>query len=128
MGKNGELSIKQIKTIQALFISRNIEDACKKANIGRSTLARWLKQPEFVATLETVQGEYLSDISRELLFGQKQALDTLFELMKEGNSENVRRQAANSWLSFALKYKELVEFENRIKKLENSFEKQANNQ
>lgn len=118
MAKNGELTTKQKRMIAALLSSRNIGDACEAAGVGRSTLTRWLAEKAFTEALQEAEALAMGDAARTLIAGQSEALDTLRDLITNGSSDTVKRQAANDWLTHLFKYRELVDFGRRLAELE----------
>lgn len=117
MGKNGELTARQKRMITALLTSENIGAACELAGIGRSTLARWLKDPQFMKELSQAEKQALNQASRELLAGQAEALATIREVMAYGQPAT-RLKAANDWLTLLFKFRETGQLEERITALE----------
>lgn len=118
MANNGELTARQKRMIAALMASENIGKACDSAKIGRSTLARWLKDPTFNQELEKAESEAIKQASRELLSGQAEALATIREMMQLGVSDSIRLRAANDWMNLLFKIREMATLEERITKLE----------
>lgn len=118
MAKNSELSPKQKRMIAALVSHRTLGAACEAVGIGRTTLTRWMTDPEFKRALLDAESEVMSDTSRSMLAGKDTALDTLHALMTEASSDGVRRQAAVDWLTFTNKNYELQNFELRLIALE----------
>jgi hypothetical protein len=120
MAKNVELSgltSRQKKMIAALLTSENIGQACELARVSRTTLARWLKDPQFMKELTKAEGESIKQASRELLAGQAEALATIREIMGSGQPAT-RLKAANDWLALLFKYREVDQLEERISRLE----------
>jgi len=120
MAKNIELkeiTTKQKRTVTALLTSENIGQACELAGISRTTLARWLKDPQFMKELTKAEGESIKQASRELLAGQADALATIREIMTSGQPAT-RLKAANDWLALLFKYREVDQLEERISRLE----------
>ena len=120
MAKNGELTSRQKRMITALLSSRNIGQACENAKVGRTTLARWLLDPDFTTALTAAEGQAIDAAARELLAGQAEALETIREVMQGygGVGPAVRLRAADTWLGMLFKYRELSDLEERITKLE----------
>ena len=92
--------------------------ACEVAKISRATLRRWLADPVFNQALIAAEGQALTDATRMLLSGRDTALLTLENLMKDAESESVRRQSAIDWLALMFKSYELQGIEERLRKLE----------
>ena len=119
MGQNGtKLTNKQIKTITALMASRTLTEACQTAKIGRSTLARWLKDETFKQALQEAENEVLRESSRFLLTGNNQALETIFNLMTNGRTETIRLRASTEWLNQSSRYRDLISIDERLTELE----------
>ena len=123
MANNGELTARQKRMIAALLTSENIGTACESVKVGRSTLARWLKDPTFNQELTNAETETIKQASRELLAGKTDALETIRLLMQSGRSESIRLRAANDWMSLLFKIREMATLEERITKLEKRINK-----
>jgi hypothetical protein len=109
---------KQHRLILALLTNPTQTKACEVANVSRATLRRWLADPQFNQALIEAEGQALIDTTRVLMSGRDSALATLGKLMTGAASENVRRQAANDWLSLMYRSYELQTLEERVAKLE----------
>jgi hypothetical protein len=118
MAQNKPLTPKQYRLIQALMTNPTQTKACEVANVSRATLRRWLADPQFNQALIQAEGQALNDATRVLMSGRDNALGTLGKLMTQAVSENVRRNAANDWLSLMYKSYELQTLEERVRKLE----------
>ena len=94
---------KQQRLIQALLTNPTQLKAAAEAKVSRSTLRRWLADPQFNKALIEAEGQSLKDATRILLSGKEQALYVLSTLMTAAESQNVRRQAANDWLAYMFK-------------------------
>ena len=92
--------------------------ACEVAKVSRATLRRWLADSQFNQALIQAEGQALTDATRVLMSGRDSALGTLGKLMTNAASENVRRNAANDWLSLMYKSYELQTLEERVRRLE----------
>lgn len=119
MAQNGtNLTNKQNKAITALMSSRTITEACQTAKIGRSTLARWMKDKTFKSVLQEAENEALRESARFLLTGNNQALETIYNLMTNGRTESIRLRAAVEWLSQVYKFREVVSIDERLTAIE----------
>ncbi len=117
------ISQRQHKMIDALMKSRNIGEACKVSGVSRSTLARWLKEPFFSNSLTAAGTESLKESERVLLAGQSEALKTIREVMKHG-APATRLKAANDWMTNLIRIREMGTLEERIRELEESYQKE----
>jgi DNA-binding transcriptional MerR regulator len=122
ISENFTLTTKQTRVIGYLLTCRTTGEAAKKAGVSERTIFTWMKQECFRKALQEESREIINSASRRLIQGQKEALDTLSSLMVRGRNEGVRRAAAVDWLNFMLKYHDLNEVEERLKKLENAVE------
>jgi hypothetical protein len=112
------LTRNQIKAISALLSTQTIAEAAKLTRVGERTLHRWLTQEDFRAALFAAAGESISGAVRRLVAGRDAALDTIYDLMQNAESENVRRLAARDWLDTLQQSYDLEIFEERISALE----------
>ena len=117
MDKETNLSNKQLLTITHILNSSSIEEACKKANISRSTYYSWLKNDEFKAKLKQQRGEMIKTALDRLRLAITKAVEELIKLT-EAKREEVRRLACNDIITHALKSIEIEEIEQRLDKIE----------
>jgi hypothetical protein len=116
-----QLTFKQRKAITALLLSRTELDAAQMAGISLRTVVRWLTMPHFRDELRRAGIDASQAIvratMRRLTEGQRQALDVLEGVMKRGKA-NEKRLAATSWMAIYRDLKELIDFEERLDRLE----------
>lgn len=127
MTQNKPITPKQIRLIQALMTNPTQIKACEVAKVSRATLRRWLAEPQFNQALIVAEGQALTDATRILLSGRDTALATLGKLMTEATRDNVRRLAANDWLTLMYRSYELLSIEERLKALEEKQNEKSNN-
>lgn len=122
MANNGEksdkLTARQRRMIAVMLTSKNIGEACETVQVGRSTLTRWLDQEHFINALRKAQGEAITHAGSQLIASQETAINTLIKLAKDARNEGVKRAAANDLLAYSLKFRDQVDIEERIEKLE----------
>jgi len=123
MLKNVELPGKKKKMIGALMTCRTIGEACEMAGVTRTTLSRWLADSNFRDALKQSQNDVLQESVRKLLAGHDRALDLLWEIIENADSDTVRRQAINDWFTQSNKFRESVLLEERISALEERLKK-----
>lgn len=97
------LSAKQSKALEALIITSTNEEAAVEAGISRSTLQRYLNDPVFRAELEKHREDSVVQTNMRLIGAAATAVQTLEEIMIEGNSELARVQAASQVLQLVYK-------------------------
>ena len=118
MTQNIALTAKQVKLITALNNSRNITIACKRAGVSRKTFYRWLNDEVFHSALKQAQDQVLEETSLSLTAGLNTALEVLYQIMVEGDINNVRRNASNDWIGHTVRLKEHTDTVKRIEELE----------
>jgi hypothetical protein len=119
MVNNGELTEKQTRTIAALCSYRTLGAALEAVKVSRTTLARWRKQPEFIAALEAAQRESLAGLSRSLVVLSDKATAALENTFDDAEAApGVKVRAAEVVLVNMLRVAELVDLEQRISELE----------
>ena len=113
-----KLNARQSRAIACLMTSQSDKEAAQMAGISYRTLHRWLAQDNFRAALAGALNSIMESVIKRLIAGQNDALNTLHELLKGAESESVRRTAATDWMSIALKFLEMRQFEERLTALE----------
>jgi transposase-like protein len=101
-GHGSKYGRKKETAIEALLTQRNVEEAARAAGIGKQTLLRWLKIPEFQADLLEARRMAVSQTNGRLQQASGVAASTLFKIMTDGNaSDSARVRAADSILDRA---------------------------
>lgn len=123
MATNGNLKTKQHKAIAALLSAKDVQSAAQQAGVGERTLHRWLDEdPEFKAALREAEGRAIDDAVRRLVGATNSALSVVMVIMLDAkNPASVRLRAAISILDQMVKLVELNNFEQRIARLEESY-------
>lgn len=91
------------KAIQALLTTRTNEDAAQEANISRSTLQRFLRDPLFKAELERQKADSTAQTNARMTEAAAVAVQTLREIMMNGRNEIARVQASREVLAIVYK-------------------------
>lgn len=91
------------KAIQALLTTRTNEDAAQEANISRSTLQRFLRDPLFKAELERQKADSTAQTNARMTEAAAVAVQTLHEIMTNGRNEIARVQASREVLAIVYK-------------------------
>ena len=101
-GHGSKYGRKKEAAIEALLTQRNVEEAARAARIGKQTLLRWLKIPEFQADLLEARRMAVSQTNGRLQQASGVAASTLFKIMVDGNEPaSARVRAADSILDRA---------------------------
>ena len=102
VGHGSKFSRKKEAAIQALCTQRNIEEAAHAAGIGKRTLLRWLKLPEFQEAYRVARREAVSQANARLQQASGAAVSTLVKIMVDQSaSEGARVRAAQRILDGA---------------------------
>lgn len=117
--RTGHREEKREIALAALITCPSIETAAKKAGIGKSTMYALLREPDFKTEYEERQRKILDQACESVLHGVQNASETLWKVCTDENiNPQTRVQASRAILEYALKYKEDVEFDRRIRALE----------
>ena len=80
------LSRSQEAAMQALLSGEQITAAAKTAKVNRSTLHRWLKEPEFLAALNTCRSELREAQHDRLASLASSAIEVIEQALEEGDA------------------------------------------
>jgi len=120
--ENAEIVItaKQVKAINAMLTERTTRAAAKKAGVNEKTLYEWLKNDAaFRGALRDAERGLLDNVTRRLSSGQTLALDVLEKLIQSARHESTRLRACVAWLDLSLKYRDILNIDERLTALEN---------
>lgn len=115
------LKPKQRQAIVALINCPTIAEAARQLNIAESCIYSWLQHDHFKQELEHQRNAIIAEATAKLKANTVKAADALANLL-ESNNEMVKRGAANDILNHVSKFKEIVEFEERLSKIEKTCE------
>jgi molybdenum-dependent DNA-binding transcriptional regulator ModE len=116
-----ELKAKQLRAIMVIIEAGSMEEAARRAGVGKTALYEWMKQEPFRKRLEEARAEVFNEGLGVIKAGTSKAARKLIELLDSRN-ENTRRLTAQEILALSLKIKETQEFERRIERLEELLE------
>jgi phage terminase small subunit len=116
------LTDKQKHLLTILVETPNITDAAKRAGIGRSTAQRWLREPCFKAELASLRRTSTEEAMNSVHSYTAKAVDRLALLMDSSN-EWLQRRVCMDILNRSLKIREVEGLEERIRALEEAFDK-----
>ena len=117
-----KLSRRQLKAIPFLIGSPTYTQGCEKAKINKTTLYKWLKNPEFRTELDRQRSEIVEAAFGMIAQNIEKAVSTLVGLLDTGD-DRVKRLTANDIIGHFLKQKELEDLEERIQQIERQLEK-----
>ena len=118
MSENVGLNRNQKRAIAALLKHRTITAAAAAIGLNDRTIYRYLEDPVFKQALTQAESDLINEAGRRLISGQDAALDALQELISAAEKDSDRRLAAQAWLDFCLRWRELKNIESRLAVLE----------
>ena len=83
------------RAIQALLTSRTQAEAAEKINVNEKTIGRWLQDDSFLFELNKAETGLLDANSRHLLSLQFEAIETLADVMRNGEAKDAQRRLAS---------------------------------
>ena len=110
----------QLAAIPYLVAAPTMAEGAQLANIGRSTLYRWMNNHKFRSTLERLREEAADLAHTELRGLMLKGAHVLAKAMEDPNS-HVRVRTARAALSLGLKTIDLKELQQRIERLDDAF-------
>src|SRR5438105_4527730 len=122
-GHGSKFGRKKEEAIAALLTQRNIEEAARAAGIGKHTLIRWLKLPEFQTAYREARRAAVSQSNARLQQASSAAVSTLLKIMVDASAPaSARVRAADRILERAKQGMENEDIEVRVAALEQAAE------
>ena len=115
--KKSKLTARQIKAIPHIVGNPTYTKGCKKAKINKTTLYKWLKNPEFKAELDRQRGEIAAEAFGVLSQGLTQAVEALVGLL-DNKDDRLKRLAAKDVIDFIIRHKENEDLDERLTAIE----------
>lgn len=112
-----ELPARQQQLLIELVRDPDMQAACKRAGVGRTTAYRWLAQPDFAGELARRRSEAMTEALDSVKALTTKAAAVLAALLDSDN-ESIRRMVCRDVFRHAVKVRELEEIEQRIEQLE----------
>ena len=117
-GTQKTLQPAQRKAIEALLTCGNVASAALAADVGRTTIYRWMKEDYFIAELRTAEQEAVAGLARALAGLGDGAAEALRDALKPDQKITVRLRASEIVTANLLRLRELVTLEERLAALE----------
>ena len=113
---------RQARMIAALLdpAHKTQAEACESAGVPLRTLGTWLTEPDFQAELRAAEGLLVAHASRRLLSLTDDAIAALAQSLDEYAKPMHSLRAAELVLSHVLRWRETLDFEQRLAALESS--------
>ena len=119
MTQNGTLSTKKQAAIAALLTSPSITEAAEASGIGRSTMHRWLEDPEFKQALSAAEADAISSAVRRMIGDMSDNLSTMRDIrVSEDSSPALKLRAAALLDASLLRWREAATLEERLVAIE----------
>jgi len=115
--KKTKLTDRQLKAIPIIVTSPTYTEACKKANVNRTTFYEWLKIPEFKAELDRQRDEIAAEAFGVLSQSLTQAVEALVSLL-DNKDNRLKRLAAKDVIDFMIRHKENEDLDERLTEIE----------
>ena len=96
---------------------------CKKAKINKSTLYKWLKEPEFKAEIEKQRDEVVAEAFGILSQGLTKAVETLVSFL-DNKDDRLKRMACKDVIEYIIKHKENEDLDKRLTAIEQQLSEQ----
>ena len=114
------MTLKQKRAIAELIRGPTVEAAARAANVGYSTLRRWLKEDdEFRQEYRAAVSQLIEDATLQARQSLAPALSALREIVEDGEyPAAVRVQASRSLLEYGMKLSERSDVEARMDEIE----------
>lgn len=117
MAEKAKLTTKQARTIPILLSAKTYEKGCKSARISKTTFYKWMQDENFAAEFERQRNEIVEAAFNMIGQNIDKAIRTLVGLL-DSKDERIKRLTANDIISHFFKRRELVDFEERIQRIE----------
>ncbi len=116
-GPKPRFTERQRKAIPSIVSSPTYTQGCKKAEINKATLYKWLKIPEFKAELDRQRDEVASEAFGVLTQSLTKAVETLVGLL-DNKDDRLKRLTAEDLVSFVIQHKENEDLDKRLTEIE----------
>ena len=112
------LTLRQLHALPFLLSHASISHACKECGVSEKQVWEWMNQEDFRAELYRQKNNVISRVTNKLQHASLKASETLVDLMENGKTETIKHKAAVDRLNLSLKFTQIYELEDRIKRLE----------
>ena len=107
------------KIIEMLLVHGNVNAAATVLGISRNSIYRRMKQPDFQKRLTSEKSAILTAVTASLIESLTDAVKGLKQVINEADAAaGVKVSASDALLRHSLRYMEALDFETRLKALE----------
>lgn len=117
------LTPKRRKAVRALIEHGSPARAADSAGVARQTIYKWMEDADFKAALQQAENAALQAFQRELVSMGHLAANAIRDGLQDADIR-VRLRAADIFTGRLLQLRELLEFEGRLKSLEDRLDAQ----
>ena len=117
-----KLSRRQLKAIPFIVSSSTYTEGCQKAQINKTTLYKWLKQPEFKAELDRQRDEITAEAFNTLTQSLTKAVEALTGLL-DNQDDRLKRLTSKDIIDFIIRHKENEDLDKRLTEIEKCLDK-----
>jgi len=121
--KKSKLTDRQLKAIPHVVSSPTYTEGCTKAKINKTTLYKWLKEPEFKAELDRQRDEVAAEAFGVLSQSLTKAVETLVGLL-DNKDDRLKRLTAKDIIDFIIRHKEVEDLDKRLAAVEQRLSEQ----
>ena len=114
---NNQFTDRQQRLLTEMVQTTDTQAAARATGIGRSTVYRWLREPDFADELARRRNKVLNEALESVKNLTTRAARELGALL-DTEDERLRRQICRDILSHSIKIRELEEIEQRLTRLE----------
>lgn len=113
------LTAKQLRAIECLLRESTTQAAAEAAGVGKTTIFRWLNEPEFAAAYRQARDQMYEGALNGLQAASADAVRALRDVVNDKTAmASARVSAAAKVLDLSLKVREQFEIEERLRLLE----------
>ena len=112
------LTKRQREAIPFLATSPTYAEGLKRAKVSKTTLYKWLKNPEFTREIETQREGVVNEAFDTLKTNLTKAITTLVGLLDGKGNPELKRRVCNNIIDYVFKIRELKEYKEMQERLE----------
>ena len=115
--EKAKLTRRQLKAVPFLVSSPTYTQGCEKAKINKTTLYKWLKNPDFKAELDRQRDDIAAEAFGVLTQSLTKAVETLVGLL-DHQDDRLKRLTAKDIIDFIIRHKENEDLDKRLTEVE----------
>lgn len=120
-----KLTRRQLRAIPFLVSSPTYTQGCEQAKINKTTLYKWLKDPQFKAELDRQRNEIAAEAFAVLTQSLTEAVEAIVSLLNN-KDDRLKRLVAKDLIDFVIRHKENEDLDKRLMAVEKQLAEQSN--